>query len=560
MKKTQFLRQGIARIAAATALLGTTLATITMDSSNANATSTSPLSILATPIGPFTDNFNPFYTSSPASQEGTTGMIYEPLMEYDVAKAGVVYPWLATKWQFSDGGKKLTFAIRKGVTWSDGAPFSANDVAYTFNLIKKVPALNTQGVTFSSVKSTSATSVVMTFATAAYGELFTLSKVLIVPAHVWSKVPKPATFTDPQPVGTGPYVLASYSSQDVQLKARTSYWQAGEPKVQALDYPAYSSNTSADLALESGQLNWTSLFISNYKKLFLDKSIYNGIFNAPVGNWNLCPNITVAPMNNVNVRRAVSMSIDRSAITTQGESGYYDTPATSATGLITPNFAAEIASKYKNSILKYDPTAAKALLESQGFKAGSNGMLNMPNGQPFTLSLVLPSSFTDWVTDATLLQEQMAKAGINLTIDGVSYAQWSNDQATGNFGLTFCGTWLDASPDDQLSVLLNSKLTAPTGKVASGDFERWNNAATDAALNAYNATNSPAVQQAAINTLEGVMVNDVPVIPLMFQAGGGEFTSKNWVGWPSPSNPYEVDAPGSSPWNLVVVLHLKPRS
>jgi peptide/nickel transport system substrate-binding protein len=68
------------------------------------------------------------------------------------------------------------------------------------------------------------------------------------------------------------------------------------------------------------------------------------------------------------------------------------------------------------------------------------------------------------------------------------------------------------------------------------------------------------VQSSALDELEGQMVNDVPVIPLMFQAGGGEYTSKAYVGWPSPSNPYELDSPAGKPWDEVVILHLSPRS
>ena len=103
-------------------------------------------------------------------------------------------------------------------------------------------------------------------------------------------------------MGSGPFLLKSYSSQEVVLTRNPNYWQAGEPKVPGLLYPAYDSNTSADLALEDGQINWASLYIEDYQKLFLAKSSYNGIYNAPVGDWNICPNLTESPLNNVTVR------------------------------------------------------------------------------------------------------------------------------------------------------------------------------------------------------------------------------------------------------------------
>lgn len=519
-----------------------------------------PLTIVGSPDGPYTDNFNPFFTTSFINENGGVANIYEPLMQFDLIKAGVIYPWLATTWKWSGGGTKLTFTIRSGVKWSDGTAFSAKDVAYTFGLMQKYPALNTQGVVFTSVAAPSATTFVINFAKPSYAQLFPISRVMIVPQHIWSKISNPATWTDPSPVGTGPYTLGSFSSQEIVLNRNPNYWQAGLPAVPQLLYPAYDSNTSADLALEDGQINWASLYIEDYKTLFLGKSPYNGIFNAPVGDWNICPNLSQYPLNNVTVRRALNEAVNRQVITNLGESGYYDLPATSATGLITPNWDSDIAPAYKNDTLRYDPSAAKSLLESVGFKMGSGGILNMPNGQPFMLSLVLPSPFTDWVSDASLIKDQMAAAGIGVNIDTVSFAEYANDEAVGSYGLTFCGQFQDYAPIELLSYLLDDTFTAPAGKAATGDPERWYSPATESAITSYDRTQSPSIQALALSELEGQIVKSVPVIPLMFQAGGGEFTTKYYVGWPSPSNPYELDSPAGAPWDEVVILHLRPRS
>lgn len=567
MKKSRLLkRYGVGAIVVGIALtlavMGTGTAAIGAGRASARSSSigTTPLTIVGSPDGPFTDNFNPFFTSSVTAEQGMVANIYEPLMQYDLVKSGVIYPWLAKAWAWSDSGRKLTLTIRQGIKWSDGTPLSASDVAYTFQLVKKYPALNTQGVVFSGAAATSSTTVVISFSTPGYAQQFAISQVYIVPQHIWSKIANPTTYTNPSPVGSGPFLLKSYSSQEVALTRNPNYWQAGEPKVPELLYPAYDSNTSADLALEDGQIDWASLYIEDYQKLFLGRSSYNGLYNAPVGDWNICPNLTVSPLNNVVVRRALDEAVNRPAIIKLGESGYYDLPATSATGLITPNWTGNIAPAYKNDTLRYAPSAAKSLLESIGFKMGSGGILNMPNGSPFTLSLVLPAPFTDWVTDANLIKEEMAVAGIGINIQTVSFAEYSNDEATGSYGLTFCGEFQSYSPEPLLSYLLDDSLTAPVGKAAVGDPERWRSPATESAIRSFSSSLSASVQSSALDELEGQMVNDVPVIPLMFQAGGGEYTSKAYVGWPSPSNPYELDSPAGKPWDEVVILHLSPRS
>jgi peptide/nickel transport system substrate-binding protein len=90
-------------------------------------------------------SFNPF---SPGNLgEGLTlGQVYEPLMFVDTLQNAKVSPWLASGYAWSNGNKTLTFTIRKGVTFSDGKPMTAADVAFTFNLLKKFPVLDVNSV------------------------------------------------------------------------------------------------------------------------------------------------------------------------------------------------------------------------------------------------------------------------------------------------------------------------------------------------------------------------------------------------------------------------------
>jgi peptide/nickel transport system substrate-binding protein len=94
----------------------------------------------------FTDNFNPLDSSSFSKEMSVRSLVYEPLFEFDSLKAGVSYPWLATAYAWSNGGKTLTFTIRTGVKWSDGSAFGPADVAATFNLVNTNPAANVYGL------------------------------------------------------------------------------------------------------------------------------------------------------------------------------------------------------------------------------------------------------------------------------------------------------------------------------------------------------------------------------------------------------------------------------
>jgi len=519
--------------------------------------SAASLSIIASPTGPFTDGFNPFSLSNSAYVQGATGMIYEPLMQYNLVKTGQIYPWLATSWSWADGGKQLVVHTRTGVKWSDGKPFSAADVAFTFNLMKKFPALDGNGVNFTSASAPSSTEAILNFAQPAYTQLFDISQVLIVPQHVWSSISNPVTYTDNTPVGTGPYKVSNFTAQEFTLVSNAHYWQAGLPKIGTLRFLAYASNPSAGLALGQGQIDWSTAYMPNYQTGFVNKDpSRDHVSISPIGDWFMCPNLTKYPFNLPVVRQALSESINRNTIVSQGEHGYYFA-SNNPTGLSLPRWKTWLAPQFASAAEKFDPSGAKSALERAGFKAGGNGMLKEPNGSPFAVTILGPAPYTDFMTDAQLMASELQQAGISATVSGVSANDWTNDYSTGNYQLTFCGQFTTNDPYSIYNYMLNSALTAPDGKSASGDLERFNSPQADAALSAAASTDSPAQLLQAYATIESIMVSDIPVIPLFKPTAWALYTTTHAVGWPSASDPYEMNEV-ASPWDEVVALHLRP--
>ncbi|MCL6091340.1 MAG: ABC transporter substrate-binding protein, partial [Actinobacteria bacterium] len=292
----------------------------------------------SSPESTITDDFNPFDATEAAYGMGATGLIYEPLIQFDVAAPPKYYPWLATKYTWSDGGKKITFTIRRGVKWNDGSPFTPADVAFTYNLIKKNAAINLGGLDISNV-ATSGDTVTLTFPTAQYANLEQIAGVAIVPEHVWSKVGNPATYGDTNPVGTGPFELSSFTPEGFTLKANPYYWQPGLPKVKSVYFPDYRSNTGALSALFSGQIDWTGNFIPGLQKKFVDTSPqFHHFWEAPGGDNSFWCNLTKWPTDQLPVRKAISLAVNRSVLASEGEAGL-EQPVLNATGLTLPLYA-----------------------------------------------------------------------------------------------------------------------------------------------------------------------------------------------------------------------------
>jgi peptide/nickel transport system substrate-binding protein len=271
---------------------------------------------------------------------------------------------------------------------------------------------------------------------------------------------------------------------------------------------------------------------------------------------SLEPNLTTWPLNQLAVRKAVSLAINRSLIGVRGEFGY-ETPVTSATGLL-PTQQSYVAAAYRGLNLQYNVAAAKNIMQKAGFKLGSNGIFQNSAGKQVTFTIEDPTGFVDYMTDCQLMVNELKQAGIGVTCDGVSTNAWGSDVADGKFQSTI--RWSDygnGTPYYMYNGWLNWDLSAPIGKNASDDFERWNSPASKAALQAYVAAPSAAGRAAALDKLEGIMVNDVPVIPMVDAADWGTYINKSVVGWATPQNPYSDDSPGGT-YSEVVALHLRP--
>lgn len=519
------------------------------------------LTVESSPSGPITRNFNPFDPSSVFSVMGGESLVYEPLLQFNLVKPGVVQPWLATSYAWSNGGKTLTLQIRKGVEFSNGQPFSAKDVAFTFNLLKKFPAINTGALPIVSASAPSSTEAVINFSTTAYTLLYYVAQVPMLPETPWSTVANPATYSDPNPVGTGPYVLTSFSTQGFGLSANPHYW-GGVPKVKKVYFPVYDSNTSANLALENNQLDWAGNFVADIQHDYVapDPSTHHYWF-APTSVVSLFPNLTVFPLNQLAVREAISDGVDRQIISTDGESGE-EPPATGAgslTGLIIPtdnSYLTSATSKYSTT---YDPAKAKAILEAAGWKMGSNGYFVSPSGKPLAFTIVEPSAYTDYMTDAEIMSSELKKVGMDVTVSGISVAAWDTAVADGTFQATIHWSNSGPTPFYIYQGWLDSSLSAPIGKPAANDYERFSSSQANSLLNEFSTTDNTATQKAAIAGLGKIVATQLPVIPLVYGVAWYEYETNHFTGWPTPSDPYTVGQP--SGFNMeITILHLRPIS
>jgi len=536
------------------------------NSSQPGSSHTSPSQTLvmeSSPESTITQDFNPFVSTAAPQGMGATGLIYEPLIQFDIAAPPKYYPWLATSYKWSAGGKSITFTIRQGVKWNNGTPMTPADVAFTYNLLKANASINLDGLNISSV-STSGNTVTVNFPTPQYTNLEEIAGTAILPKAIWGTAGNPATFADANPVGTGPYMLGSFTPQGFTLKKNPNYWQPSKVKVAKVFFPVYTSNTGALSALFSGQIDWTGNYIPGLQKEFVDKApAFHHFWEAAGGDESLEPNLTKWPTNQLAVRQAISLAVNRKLLGSEGESGL-ENPVLNSTGLTLPTFAAWSGPVQSMTVSPTDnAAAAKQVLKKAGFTMGSNGFFEK-GGKVVSLTIISPSAYTDMAEVDSIAAQELKAAGIDATFQGLSVSAWNADVADGDFQVTEHWSNGGITPYNMYEGWLDSALA--TGSSATGDFERLKDPALNAELAKLAGASTVTEQAADLVPIEKYVAANLPVIPVETASEWFEYNSQHFVGWPTQQNSYETGQPSGTNngpgtgTDEVVILHLSPRS
>jgi peptide/nickel transport system substrate-binding protein len=507
----------------------------------------------------WTCNFNPFNLSDISY---SLGPVYEPLMFVNTLQSAKTTPWLATAYTWSNGNKTLTFTIRNGVKWSDGKPMTAADVVFTFNLLKKFKALDLNAVwsVLSSVTQKGSDQVVMQFKQPAVTYFYYIAdQIGIVPQHIWSTIADPVKYPDTNPVGTGAYVVKPCTPQNITYKANPHYYQAGLPKVKTINYPAFTSNDTANTYLANGQAQWGSQFIPSIQKFYLSKSPNYHYWFPPVANVTLFINLKNPILSNVAVRQAMAYAINRQQASQIGEYGYE--PPSNQTGIVTPTFSnwedTSQASKFGNAY-SYNPSHAISILKAAGYTKGSDGIMQK-NGQKLSFSITNNGGFSDWVAAVNVIQSDLKAIGIQVTPKNLAAPAYQAAMYNGNYQLGYYAETGGPTPYYELRQWLFSGNSAPIGQPAGSNFERYSNSKTDALINEYPKTTSTAEEHSIVNQLQQVMLQDVPVIPITEQVDWFQYDTGTFNGWVTKSDPYAQPAAYNYPDWGQQMLHLSPK-
>ena len=498
---------------------------------------------------------------------GAHQTMWEPLFILNYS-TGELDPWLATGFEQNEDSTEFTISLREGVTWSDGEAFDADDVVFTVEMALGNEELNAREVAtlrsqVASVEKVDDLTVKFTlteanprFVVENFGVRI-FGSFLIMPEHVWAEAEDPATFTFPDPIGTGPYAFESASTNRAIWSLRDSWWGAETgfmdmPEPQRVVFLESGGEESRAQLLATGQLDaGQNVSVGTFEALQAQNpDIIAWVDGYPYAAADPCArqleiNTTVAPWDSPAMRQAVALIIDRQQIVDIAIEGATTPSRTmfAEYGSMEPFIQAAVDAGYGLSPTA-DLEAAQALIEGEGWTR--DGDYYTRDGETLAVEIHVNSASAEYTRTIDLIVEQMQRAGIDArSVPVENSVFWGEVLPFGSYEMSY--SWLSCGSVNEPWASMGRYTVAdvvPVGERSPGfnNTARWDGEAAEA----YSAIvdeiaamplGDPAIP-GMVAEAYGHLAEGVPFVPLVQSAKLLPFSTQYWEGWPTEENYY----------------------
>jgi len=511
-------------------------------------------------------NFNPF---ADPPLDFTWGGIYEPLVVVSTAGSGHRYNWLASGLRWSKDHKTLTITVRSGVRWSDGRPLTNRDVFYTLTAGRQSAAMDQIGLmrphtNIAAVELVGSHKVALHLKApdSAFIGAALAQNLRVVPAHVFSMVRDVSSWTNPDPVGTGPFTkVTEFGGSDYVLSKNQHYWRRGAPHFPCIRLTAASSNEAAILQLVSGEVDLSNTFVPNAQKVYVSRDpehfhFFYPAHSVPVG---LFLDDTKYPFSLPPLRRAISMAIDRRALSREAEYGY--APAVDAIGInhVWPQWMDRRVAAASQRLALRDPAAARRALVAARFSFRDGELLD-PRGVRVVLRAKVIATWVDWVTAWRIIARDLRAIGIKTDVQLVpAWGDWWPDASATSVATLLWSYGNGPTPYGYFQSHLDSAAFVPPGRDASatGNWEHFRSTPGTALLRTFRRTFDRARQHRIVARLERLWLDSLPFVPLFAAPTWSTYSTRYFTGFPNAKDFYVQPSFLSSDY-VVALTRIRP--
>jgi peptide/nickel transport system substrate-binding protein len=512
--------------------------------------------------GAFTDVelFNPYIPGISRSgyyQAGTEGLFYYNMI------GDTFHPWLAEDYEYNDDFTEATVKLREGAKWSDGTPFSANDVAFSLKTLKGNPTLTNGASVDLFVKDVEVVddlTVKLLFNAPSprfVWDYLTFRADLgipMVPAHVWEGQ-DPTTFTnyDPEkgwPLVTGPYKLVATTVEQKIWDLREDWWAAEIgfqelPKVQRLIFlPGMNEITMAQMEIANEIDLAFSMTPTNMKLIQAQNpAVITHSDQPPFGFMDWWPiglgfNTTIPPFDDPEIRWAMSYAIDRNELIQFAFSGFSspaNLPYPPYPGLL-PYFdsISDLLAEYDPN--EYNLAKSEEIMTAKGYAKDDEGFW-AKDGQRVSFQIITFPQHPSTTPVAPVVSEQLRRAGFDASF--LLPADFVNRVLTGEAVAFLWGHGGSMKDPYRTLDLYHIRHVVPTGERAFSNLYRWSNQEFSDIVGQMSQlpVGDPQITPLFHQAME-IWLPNLPDIPLVQTVIQLPMNTTYWTGWPNPENPY----------------------
>jgi len=444
-------------------------------------------------------------------------LMYPTLMTLD--ENGNKIPYIIEEPEISDDGLTVTVRLKDGLKWQDGTPITSADIDFTYRVLYEQKLQwqyeSLEGVTWETPDDKT---IVFTLSEPYPTFITTIGYwQRIVPAHIWSKIDDIKNFANENPVGFGPYKLTEYERGQYYILERVDEFflsPEGKPYLDKVIFKPYPDINTMVLALKSGDIDLTAKEIPVAAAKELETSSqFTVVQNQDLGYEHMSINLRDPILQDVNVRTAMAMAIDRNQIVNFA----FDGAAEEMPGIISP-----VYKKYQigNYFPSHDVEGAKKLLAEAGYKDTDNdGILNAPNGEELSFKLMFANTITTHEKASRVLVDNMKAIGIEIIPESMDKSlQTDKLYNTGEWQLSL-NTW--GAIDD-----VESSMSTLFLSTATLNWMGYNNpVADDAMLKMKSAVSQEDIMK-YMDIFQKEITKDIPDIPLVVKKNIFAYNSK----------------------------------
>ncbi len=532
-------------------------------------------------------NLNLYAPGVSRSSTGLHQMIYEYFF-YQNLQTGEYIPWLAEGYEYNDDFTAITVSLRDGVEWSDGEPFTPDDVVFTYDTLLENPGMvwaSEVAKWVESVEKIDDLTVKFNLTKAspryhlnreAFPAVGIWGGVTILPKHIWEGK-DPLTFKNSPPVGTGPYTLANATGTAMTYERNDDWWGTKvfgvTPAPKIVNFQFVGSPTSVAFALAADEIDTPFIGILSLADFQAvaerNPNVSAWHKDAPYAWLDPCPRPLMVqnatpPWDQKEARWALSYLIDWQAIVDLAYEGttvpswsiwpFYD-------GL-QPYFDVieDLLEKYPAAT--YDPVKAAELFESLGYEKDADGYWTSA-GERLKVCYVVNADSSEEMKVSAVLADQLEAEGIQVEVQPLTDPVLADAILRGEYEIklhSFCPGYIF----DNLE-LFHSKFYVPLGEMApwyERNSFRYKNEAFDAIVDEMAVTPPTEVEKVKdqFRRVMEIWLEDLPVIPGVQAPALVPFSTTYWEGWPSADNLWNMPVSWWATFNLVINGYPSPET